>query len=55
MDKEDFYELMVRFIKHTKEYAPDSYDWVIDDMEEDDMFNVNGKDLKEEFEEMLNV
>jgi len=53
MDKEDFYELMVRFIKHTKEYVPDTFEWVIDDMEKNEMFVLYGENLKEKFEEMI--
>ena len=32
MDKEDFVELLERFVKHIKEYDTDAYEWVIEDM-----------------------
>lgn len=53
MDKEDFYELMIKFIKHTKEYSRDNYDWVIEDMKKNDLFKIFGEDLKEQFEDMF--
>ncbi len=53
MDKEDFYELMVRFIKHTKEYSNETYEWIIEDMENNGLFEVYSNNLKEEFKEMI--
>lgn len=53
MDKEDFYELLNRFVKHIKEYNEDAYEWVIEDMENNDLFEIYGDNLREKFEEMI--
>ena len=53
MEKEDYIELLERFVKHIKEYATDEYEWTIEDMENNSMFEIGGVNLKEEFEEMI--
>ena len=53
MLEEDYDELMERFIKHTEEYCPEAFEWVMDSMGRNSMFEVNGENLKEEFEEII--
>jgi len=53
MDKEEYIELMEKFITHTKEHCPEAFEWVIKDMERNDMFFVNSENHKEQFEKMI--
>jgi hypothetical protein len=53
MEKEDYIELLERFVKHIKRYAADEYEWTIEDMEINYLFEIGGVNLKEEFEKMM--
>jgi len=53
MDKEEYIELMEKFITHTKEYCPETFEWVMENMEKNSMFYVNGENHKEQFGEMI--
>jgi len=46
--RQQLHELMSRFIKHSMQYS-DDVDWILEDMEKNGLFELNGKDFSEQF------
>jgi len=44
---------MERFIKHCKEFNEDGYEWIIEDMEKNELFLVNDLNIQKDFEELF--
>jgi len=54
IERQQLHELMARFIKHSLQYS-DDVDWILEDMEKDGLFELNGKDFSKQFRRVFNA